>query len=396
MPTAYLHIGMHKTGTSAFQQWCHANPDLLRAAGLAYPRLPDANHSTFLEVQYLRNEAVRRNAAESRGQGILLAEREPMRRAFERELSGIAAEGLDVVISGENATHFSVEEAADLRDTMRAHFDRVIAIALIRPPFSFVRSIAQAAVKGGYTFDEIAALDLRAKYRMRFEPWFKVMGEDGVRLGLYRPDRLTTGCVLEALLPLIDGDRSPIRPGLTPKVNEGLSATAVKFVERLSASLIRRELAPEFAEPLRSRLMQGLGGQFIAAVFRGDLPRLPLPFPFARDVFRIPGPAFVLPKELADPVQGKSEEDDAWMSERLGVDIRDYAETKGEAQALAEFRRFDEEEVERIVACLDRLDSTVQVPLETVMAGVAKHVRRQANDYIQAFDSPSRPAVPAS
>lgn len=50
-PGFVLHVGVHKTGTSAFQHWAAANRDSLRSAGYLYPKAgssPTGNHHTLV------------------------------------------------------------------------------------------------------------------------------------------------------------------------------------------------------------------------------------------------------------------------------------------------------------------------------------------------------------
>ncbi len=50
-PGFVLHVGVHKTGTSAFQHWAAANRDALRSAGYLYPKAgssPTGNHHTLV------------------------------------------------------------------------------------------------------------------------------------------------------------------------------------------------------------------------------------------------------------------------------------------------------------------------------------------------------------
>jgi hypothetical protein len=58
MRELFLHVGMHKTGTTSIQQTLHANRARLQRAGLSYFEAEETNHSrtvfsAFAEAPHL-------------------------------------------------------------------------------------------------------------------------------------------------------------------------------------------------------------------------------------------------------------------------------------------------------------------------------------------------------
>lgn len=381
MRTVYLHIGMHKTGSSAFQLHCYHNRAALRAAGLHYPDLPFANHSHFLEAQFVADEERARRSLAPWGQEHLLDEREAMRGAFERELREALGAGCDVIVSGEDATHFRAEDARAAVDFFAGLADRVVVLALVRPPVAFARSITQQSVRGGdRTIADFAGRPARPRYRTRFAPWLEAA--DDVRFGLFRGDTLVAGCPLRTLLAMMDGERPALSGARAKRVNESASLTAVKFFSLVTESLRRRELSADLPAPVRAALSRGFCGSFMQAAFGDEAGTERLPPHLRQEVARVGGPRFVLPAEIAARTREVAQDDTGWMERVMGREIADFREAEGEdAPPLAAFRRFDAAEADALAAALEAVNGRIDEPFGSVRKRAREAERRRLGGY---------------
>lgn len=378
MVTAYLHVGMHKTGSSAFQNWCFRNRDALRTAGLAYPRLPFPNHSYFLQAQFIVEEA-RALAVVGGVQRVLVDERASLREAFAKDLAANAAQGLDVIISGENASHLAPAECEALVEFLRGLFGRVVVLGLVRAPVAFAGSMAQQALRGGRRLEEFVDAPVLPRYRDRFGHYFACADE--VRLHAFRRDSLRDGCVLQTLLAMMDGDRSALADARAPRVNESASATAATLLSLINRSLVEGRLADELPEVVRRPLSEGFCGEFVAAAIRGDSPKNRLPSPMLRAILGMPGPRFVLPRELAVPVEKRCAEDAAWVSAILGEDIRDGDTPTHDLPPLSEVMRLSPADAEAVATTLSEVNEAMQHSWAETEAAEADARRRKADAY---------------
>lgn len=173
MTVLHLHIGMHKTGTSAFQNACDAHRARLLDSGVFYhlDRLSAIpNHSYFRDVM------------EQRKPGTLEAS---LREAFAGKTSP------NYLISGEDISYLSVENLEILAALFREFFSEIRVYAVVRPPIGYMHSATQEIVKNPVT--DIAGLfnrwDVTPSYEKRFQKFIDMFG--AVRFIAYGPNALT-------------------------------------------------------------------------------------------------------------------------------------------------------------------------------------------------------------
>ena len=182
--TIYVHIGAHKTGTSAIQDFAFDNAAELRRQGYFYPRRP-----TYIKGHHPVTWAL--GVPHPRADGSL--QPEPVFTAFFNELEKSAASAL--VLSSEGF-EFLVEPRA-LRQVTRQH--RVVVLAYLRRQDRYVASmynhhlrIPETRYAG--TIDDFYRdrdLDPRLNYRRWLEPWVHTFGRENVHVRPY--DRITRG-----------------------------------------------------------------------------------------------------------------------------------------------------------------------------------------------------------
>ena len=367
MNTIYFHIGMHKTGSSAFQQYCFAHRDALASAGLAYPRLPFANHSHFLEAQFVADRQRVERALATQNQQRLLDERDAMRRDFEADIREALSGGRDMIVSGENATHFKPEDVAAAAAFFGALADRVVILGLVRPPMAFTTSIVQQALRGGgRMIEDFADAPARPQYAKRFAPFLESFGD--VRLRLFRDDTLVAGCALPTLVAMMDGERPALRDVRADRVNQTMNMTAAKFFSLANESLRQRRFVPELPAEVRAALSTGSCGAFFEAAFSDKERTRHLPPTLRLAVTAVPGgeQRFALPREIAERIPALAGEDTEWMSRVLGTEIADFnTDAIAAAPSLDAFRQFDGEEVAALVTVIEGVNAQAHEPVAT-------------------------------
>lgn len=172
MATLHLHIGMHKTGTSAFQNACHNNQDTLRASGFQYHVGSGPNHSYFRQA-LMRNEW----------------------RAVMKELEEAFRANTcpNYIISGEDLSYLEEDELAFLAGIFKRRFDDVRVYAVLRPPVAYMHSATQQIIRDPRS--TISSLfnrwDVTPSYERRFSKFVDLFGRSSLNLFEYGPDVLS-------------------------------------------------------------------------------------------------------------------------------------------------------------------------------------------------------------
>lgn len=227
--TVHLHIGLHKTGTTAIQEALSA----YRGEGASYLRLTSANHSHDMVLMFCGHRDAGHLVRVGRLRHAEDAPAEAARlkvqalRQF-RETPG------DFIISGEEiSARFKPDDIRELKEFLAPHFQRIRVIAYVREPLSYMRSAFQeVAKKRQVGFDMEPYFP---HYRRRLKGWIDVLGREAVTVLPYDRKRLRGGSAVEDFAAQVGIRLSAPPPS---RANETLTAEALATVFRL-----RRELA---------------------------------------------------------------------------------------------------------------------------------------------------------
>ncbi len=218
-----LHIGMHKTGTTAIQSALAGYDDgLTRMA-----RLGAQNHSIPMLTAFAADPA--RYHVWVR-QGLSAEEVLRRRNIYRARLAGeLALERAQLLISGEEMSLMRAATVQGMIGALRPQAGEVEVQAWLRPARDYIGSAFQQMVKAGQ-----ATLDLpRPHYRARFEPYLDALGRGVVHLHLYDPagwagrSSVAAFCQAVGLPPKAVPDRTE---------NVALSADALRLVWALNRS----------------------------------------------------------------------------------------------------------------------------------------------------------------
>ncbi|MEO0919023.1 MAG: hypothetical protein AAFY31_18930, partial [Pseudomonadota bacterium] len=280
MRTAFIHIGMPKTGSTAIQSACDRARHDLSAAGYHYLG-GDRNHGERLSLAFWdKPDALHLAGLRWRDGTAALVYRDEVQAKLAEEID---ATPQNLVVSGEDLSNFRATEVERLRRFLAKRFDRVQVIGYLREPLSWAISAAQQATKwSGDLLDDLFDAPRMPDYANRFGHWIAAFGADATDLRAYGGSDILTDFAAAIGLP------RPLPPA--PRLNESISnQTAILFSHA-------NRIAPPFVDtrhnPLRSF----------------DLTQ----------VARVPGQAFTLPRETVEACFDTLAAERDWANTALG------------------------------------------------------------------------------
>ena len=203
MRRLFLHIGAHKTGTTALQQGLHHNRILLQALGCSYASGATAAH--------LHGYVGSVTPGRFLPQGFMLLDHEGLSARL------AAADTDTVVASSENFSFFFQKPAiAALADTLRQQFDQIRIVTYLRRQDRHAVSHHQEGAKiyrqlegelWGHAPnalpDPSPAHDLYLDYNQRLGLWADVFGDDALDIRVYDRKLLKDGDIFSDFLALL-------------------------------------------------------------------------------------------------------------------------------------------------------------------------------------------------
>lgn len=211
--TVWLHIGTHKTGTTAIQSSLSRYDD----GNIRYARLGLPNHSIPLETVFRGNPEQNGNLRKKGITGAAAhAYAAEVRRKLQAELDGPARV---LILSGETLSLFSTGQMRNLKAAIEGSCREIRVLAYVRDPITFASSIfAERIRNGGHQF---ALPDLG--YRTRLEPSIQIFGRDAVEVVRYDRRHLRNGDVIDHFAHRTGVNRTRLA---APRGNERLPARA--------------------------------------------------------------------------------------------------------------------------------------------------------------------------
>lgn len=195
-----LHIGMHKTGTSAIQS-CLKNYD---NGSIRMARLQDINHSVpiyslFSESKY--------NYFMHQSLGLDKNEIDEYNRKSKNQLDKELALDRDkLIISGEDISLLAKEEVVELVSYLKLRASKVRIIAYVRDPEGFAASALQQYIQGGMRTAQLPT----PQYKNRFSPFID-SSADTIEFAEFKKDKLHKECVLQDFCHRIGLDSSHLK-----------------------------------------------------------------------------------------------------------------------------------------------------------------------------------------
>ena len=192
MKTIYIHIGMHRTGTSTFQKFLELNAEKLNAEKIGV--FMAGQHRNANSSEYFMMES------RSRSQEYL-------------ELKSFLRQDYDsFIISAEELSRFDYESIASLKSILDSYSNTTIKIiSCIRQPNEYIDSAGAKLIEDfGYTLQTLASCEGLIPMYSSLVDWKEIYGKE-LKLFHFSDDTLTS------ILEIIGlGDKGYARP---PKEN---------------------------------------------------------------------------------------------------------------------------------------------------------------------------------
>lgn len=348
MGTLYLHVGMNKTGSSALQRWFAANRRRLDRAGIAFPDFMEHNHGNFLSVQF-EDGTPRAGPGATRGRLRHVERRAEMAAAFRAFLADARRRERDVLLSAEGASRFPAAKLARFAEAVRPYADRIVIVGFVRPPRSFVDSLAQERLKQGAPLEDLSSRPPAPAYRRRFGAHAAVFGADNVRLRPFHRSTLEDGCLLRTLLVMIDRDPDRLARGAAPVVNTSMSLAAGKLVAAVNRWMRDGTPPAHLPEAVRAAIAGSPVAPFVERTLSRPGGNASWPKAEREVLGAIDGARFRAPAEVRAAALAGVAEDLGWLSERFGMDLAPLdSPAAPPPPSLADFGRFDAAEIAAI------------------------------------------------
>lgn len=184
----YLHVGLHKTGTSSIQETFFVSRARLREHGLAYFDYA-ANHSQPLMWTFTANR-LSNPATLAAG----MSERDVLRKAAEVERALIAfmedRSCASKLISGESLSTFQGRDVETIKAFLERFGHPIRVVLYLRNYFDYLNSQVQELMKWGWTLPALseAIRDgrvIKPNYRRKIARFMRIFGRDAVDVRLF-------------------------------------------------------------------------------------------------------------------------------------------------------------------------------------------------------------------
>jgi hypothetical protein len=218
----FLHIGMHKTGTTSIQ---HSLKDCDDGT-TAYLKMAESNHSYAISMLFGK-----RTAAQYVKMGWAVSGNDLERKvadARNRLQAQLTESRKNMIVSGEAMSlQFGAAEIARLRAYFAPFFDEIRVIAYLRAPYAYMSSALQETIKRR---PRSLTSPPFPNYQERLSPWEDAFGRDAMDYVLYSPGSLAGQDVVTDFVKRIGMPSGPITG---KRVNERMSAEAFATLYRL-------------------------------------------------------------------------------------------------------------------------------------------------------------------
>jgi hypothetical protein len=160
----HLHLGLHKTASSSFQETCARNRELLGSFGITYPifnclaasKSNQINHSTSIYSLFCKNPKdyhanIRWN---------LCGQIDAVNRSYNKQLEAFLERSTNLIISGEDISVLDKDALEKFVEKIKSYDYTVDIFALVRSPYNYLCSSLQQVIKGGRYRNLISLNDL--------------------------------------------------------------------------------------------------------------------------------------------------------------------------------------------------------------------------------------------
>lgn len=334
MKRCWLHIGMHKTGTTSLQanlkrigetsKWKYISIDGKLHMNTAF-------HAMFatdpFKYHWFAKQGISPEALNEKGAKL--------RTRLAATISKSRAE--TIIMSAEALPLIDKEGIVRLKEFLDPLFDEIRVIGYVRPPVSFKISIFQEMVKGGRSKFDVGGI--KVNYRRKFEKFDQVFGPENVILRKFDPATFDHGCTVSDYFATIGLD-SPERSTIQ-RANESMSRNACGIL------FAYRKFGPGY----------GSGSSVIAENVR-----------LIQVLLAMNGPKFTAAKSMVAAGLANEAADLKWMETRLGTNLDENLADNGGIACEAELLEIPRAALEEFAACFEKIHGSA-VPANQIPPG---------------------------
>lgn len=216
-----LHLGTHKTGTSAIQNCLYRHREQLAAR---YLFRGDRPNSSLWMLQAFAHDLG--NSSVYRHRDLAAAELEQLKRQARAGLADRLAslDGGNAILSAESLSTLMAAELQDVHDYFREYFDEIEVLIYFRPLKSRIESAFQERLKR-----RMSSLEDRFSlgYAGRVEMLDNAFGQDNIRVFRYARDEFPGGDVVRHFMQAV-GEQPPLEAAVQD--NNSLSLPAIQLL----------------------------------------------------------------------------------------------------------------------------------------------------------------------
>jgi len=294
----FLHIGLHKTGSTSIQETLYMNRDILEERSFLYPKCFPSNHSVPMYSAFCDSpENYYMNIRHQRGTEQVKEFNKQNLMNLEKEI--YASKAKKLIISAEELSVLPKANLARLKKYLKKYSKKIKVIIFVRNPVSWGASLMQEKIKGGATYEsafESTLNELRTLYKTRVGNSLKLF--KNVEVIKFEDAIQHEKGLVGHFLSSIGFDTDEIEMFKQVRINESIS-----------------NLAADIMSYINSKIPIFLDGKLHPERKEGDL------WPLCG----IRGEKFNIPYELKKQFYDASLEDILWLKKRVGID---YTDTK--------------------------------------------------------------------
>jgi len=178
--TCYIHVGMHKTGTSSIQESLYAQRNNIN---ILYPELDGPNHSVpMFSLFYKKPEEYYVHKLKKWEQKQVVEYNNQTRISLEKQI--IKSNHNNILISGEDLIYLELDCLLKVKNFFERFYNDIKIIIYLRPLMSYLNSAFQENLKniGEANFNLEIVIP---KYKNFIEKFINIFGKSNVNISLF-------------------------------------------------------------------------------------------------------------------------------------------------------------------------------------------------------------------
>lgn len=232
--TIYIHIGVHKTGTTSIQQTMYKNSDELLARGINY--LPiERNHGFLLS---LLSDKPHEEPINIRRHLDTPEKTASYNASNMQQLTELLSKNRSpkILISSEGLSGISQEAVRRLKQIFDPYAGAYRVVAYVRDPYEYANSAALQRLKSGFTLADPGPVPL-PHYRRKIENYIRLFGRDNVDIRIFDPAHFVGGDLISDFLVAL-GEPAQLKDSMEiMRANQSMSHEAAAILSEANIAI---------------------------------------------------------------------------------------------------------------------------------------------------------------